>query len=295
MSRMICRQLGSLRHEQIADRVFARLRQLEAEFGGFLGEKLVRDLHQDAGAVAHARVGADRAAMLQIAEDAQPVLDDQVRLAALDVGDEADAAGVLVERRIVQTLRRRRAGIGGGATQQTQRRGNCAAIPRSTNPALLLSSLISSCLAGASYRTASGVLTSSAGPLGAAAKAQPISRRAALPVVAAVAAPVGRHRCQPRLQRPAPWPPLLGQQCCPNRPCQILPRHTRLVHAGIGRTFRFVAAAPSHQARRGPRAAAWRNAVAPVALRQIARRVNRLTVAAGKSRGMQVFGYGAEN
>jgi len=29
------------------------------------------------------------------------------------------------------------------------------------------------------------------------------------PVVAAVAAPVGRHRCQPRLQRPAPGPPLL--------------------------------------------------------------------------------------
>jgi hypothetical protein len=76
----------------------------------------VRDLHQDAGAVAHARVGAGGAAMLQIAEDAQPVLDDEVRLAALDVGDEADAAGVLVERRIVQTLRLRRAGIGAGAT-----------------------------------------------------------------------------------------------------------------------------------------------------------------------------------
>ena len=72
---------------------------------GFLGEELVRDLHQDAGAVAHARIGADRAAMLEIAEDAQAVFDDLVRLAALDVGDEADAAGILVERRIVKALR----------------------------------------------------------------------------------------------------------------------------------------------------------------------------------------------
>ncbi len=63
-----------------------------------LGEKFVRDLNQDAGAVAHARVRAGRAAMLEIAENAQAVLDDLVRLAALDVGDEADAAGILVER-----------------------------------------------------------------------------------------------------------------------------------------------------------------------------------------------------
>ena len=104
------------------------------------------------------------------------------------------------------------------------------------------------------------------------------------PAVAAVAAPVGRHRCQPRVQRPAPGHQLLGQHCCPNRPCQILPRHTRLVHAGFGRTFRFVAAAPSYQARRGPRAGRGRNAVAPFAPCRIARRVNRLTVVAGKSR-----------
>ena len=41
-------------------------------------------------------IGADCAAMLQIAEDAQPVFDDQMRFAALDVGDEADAAGILL-------------------------------------------------------------------------------------------------------------------------------------------------------------------------------------------------------
>ena len=95
------------RHEQGADRVFARLRQGEAEPVGLLGEELVRDLHQDAGAVAGARIGADRAAVLQIAQDGERVLDQLVRFLALDVGDEADAAGILVERRIVETLRDR--------------------------------------------------------------------------------------------------------------------------------------------------------------------------------------------
>ena len=76
-----------------ADRVFARLRQREAELGRLRGEEVVRDLHQNAGAIAGARIGADRAAMFEIAEDRKRVLDDLVRLAALDVGDEADAAG----------------------------------------------------------------------------------------------------------------------------------------------------------------------------------------------------------
>ena len=97
---------------KLADRVFAGRRQREAELVRLLGEELVRDLHQDAGAVAGARIGADRAAMLEIAQDRERVLDDLVRLAALDVGDEADAAGILVERRIVEPLRGRQTGIG---------------------------------------------------------------------------------------------------------------------------------------------------------------------------------------
>ena len=75
------------------------LGQREAEPVRLLGEELVRDLHQDAGAVAGARIGADRAAVLEVAQDGERVLDQLVRLAALDVGDEADAAGILVERR----------------------------------------------------------------------------------------------------------------------------------------------------------------------------------------------------
>jgi hypothetical protein len=67
----------------------------------------VRNLHQDAGAVAGARVGADRAAMLEVAQNADRVGDDLVRLLALDIGDEADAAGILFQAEIVETFSRR--------------------------------------------------------------------------------------------------------------------------------------------------------------------------------------------
>jgi hypothetical protein len=67
----------------------------------------MRDLHQDAGAVTGARVGADGTAVLEIAEDVERVRDDRVGLVALDVGDEADAAGILLQARILETLGRR--------------------------------------------------------------------------------------------------------------------------------------------------------------------------------------------
>ena len=43
--------------------------------------------------------------MRQVFEDEQAVLDDLVRLLALHVGDEADAAGIVLVARIVETLR----------------------------------------------------------------------------------------------------------------------------------------------------------------------------------------------
>ena len=198
--------VGIARHEQIADRVFARLRQLEAELGGLLGEKLVRDLHQDAGAVAHARVGADRAAMLQIAQDAQPVLDDLVRLAALDVGDEADAAGILVERGIVQALRRRRAGIGGRRRATARRRGT-RRDPAFDNPALRLSSLISSCLAGGRGLRRTRLVRRPDRRRGQ--RATDLEKGSLARPSPPWLLPLGATDCQPRLQRPAPWPPAI--------------------------------------------------------------------------------------
>ena len=51
--------------------VFARRRQVVAVRGGPLAEQRVGDLDQDARAVAQQRVGADRAAMVEVAEDFQ--------------------------------------------------------------------------------------------------------------------------------------------------------------------------------------------------------------------------------
>ena len=154
--------------------------------------RTLRDLHQDAGAVAHAVVGAGRAAVFQIAQDAQPILDDLVRLAALDVGDEADAAGVLVERRIVKTLRRRRAGIGVGGTRSR----SVAAMRRDTAPDKSCSVpilAVPSCLAGSQ---ASGAFSASAGR-GRRADRNHREKGSLVRLIAAVAAPVGRRRYKP--------------------------------------------------------------------------------------------------
>ena len=95
------------RHEQGADGIVAGIRQLEADLGGLALEEGVRNLDQDAGAVAGARIRADRAAMFEVAQDVDRVGDDLMRLHTLDVGDEADAAGILFQARIVQALGRR--------------------------------------------------------------------------------------------------------------------------------------------------------------------------------------------
>ena len=71
--------VGVARQKQRADRIMPGLGQREAELARLLGEEFVRDLHQNAGAVAGAgRIGADRAAMLEIEQDGQRVTDDLV-------------------------------------------------------------------------------------------------------------------------------------------------------------------------------------------------------------------------
>ena len=86
------------------DAVFAQRRQLDALLAHFLAEEPVRNLDQDAGAVAGQRVGADGAAMGEVLQDQQPLLDDGVALRALDVRDEADATGVVFPVGVVQAL-----------------------------------------------------------------------------------------------------------------------------------------------------------------------------------------------
>ena len=69
----------------------------------------MRDLHENARPVASKRIRAHGTAMGEVLEDLQPVLDDGVARPTFQVGDEAHATGVMLELRIVEPLRRRRA------------------------------------------------------------------------------------------------------------------------------------------------------------------------------------------
>ena len=94
-----------LRQEDHADAVFAVRRQRHALLGHFLAIETVRNLDQDARAIAHQRIGADGAPVVEVLENLQALLDDLVAFLALDVSDEADAAGVMLVLRVIQTLR----------------------------------------------------------------------------------------------------------------------------------------------------------------------------------------------
>src|SRR5262249_26649777 len=95
---------GIARQDHHADAVLARRRQLHSLLRHLLAVKAIRDLDQDAGAIGKLRIPAYRAAMREVAQHREPLLDDGVRLAALDVGDEAYAAGVMLVFRPVKPL-----------------------------------------------------------------------------------------------------------------------------------------------------------------------------------------------
>ncbi len=64
----------------------------------------MRPLHQDARAVARVHFAAARAAVVEIRQNRQPLLDDFVGLPAFDVDDKSYATGVVLELRVVETL-----------------------------------------------------------------------------------------------------------------------------------------------------------------------------------------------
>ena len=88
-----------------------------AELAARAAEEGVGQLHEDARAVALQRIGAGGAAMRQVLQDLQALRDDLVRLAALDVRDEAEATGVVLVRGVVQALRSGRIGGSGRARE----------------------------------------------------------------------------------------------------------------------------------------------------------------------------------
>ncbi len=80
--------------EDHADAVFTGGRESEAEFGGFALKESVGDLDGEASAVTGFRVAAASATVGQIDEDLNALEDDVVGLFALEVDDEAEAAGI---------------------------------------------------------------------------------------------------------------------------------------------------------------------------------------------------------
>ena len=92
------------RQKHHAHAVLARRRQREAQLGALAREELVRDLNQNAGAIAGLRIAAACAAMGQVEQNLYALHDDVVRFLALDVGDKANAAGIVLVARVVETL-----------------------------------------------------------------------------------------------------------------------------------------------------------------------------------------------
>ncbi|MDF3022347.1 MAG: hypothetical protein K0Q92_3650 [Steroidobacteraceae bacterium] len=96
---------GVARHEDVAGGVHARFGQVDARiFLGHLLQEGVRHLDQHAGAVPGVHLGAAGAAVIQILQDLDALFDDGVRFAALDVHDEADATGVMLELGVIEAL-----------------------------------------------------------------------------------------------------------------------------------------------------------------------------------------------
>ena len=92
------------RHEELPDRVVARLRKIKPKLRAFRRKESVRDLREHAASIAERRISPDRAAMIEIGQDLQALFENVVRPAVFHVGHEADAAGIMLIGRIVEAL-----------------------------------------------------------------------------------------------------------------------------------------------------------------------------------------------
>ncbi len=95
---------GFLGHEHHAHAVLTGQRKAHAQLRHLLPVELVRDLDQDACAIALQRVGTDRTAVIQVLQDLEALQHDVVGFPALDVGDETHAAGIMFIGGVVKTL-----------------------------------------------------------------------------------------------------------------------------------------------------------------------------------------------
>ncbi len=92
----------AFRQKDEARSVLSRRREREPEGRGDLAQESIGRLNENAGAIARVGLASARAAVQQIEQNLQPLVDDAVRLAALDVDDEANAARVVLVGRVVK-------------------------------------------------------------------------------------------------------------------------------------------------------------------------------------------------
>ena len=111
------------RQKNVAHGPIARGRQFDPGLRCHRREKLLRHLHEDAGAVARERIAAAGAAMREIFQHLEPLPDDMVALPPVEIHDETHATGIVLIGGIVEAL-----GWGksvGTRHCDTRLRGNC--------------------------------------------------------------------------------------------------------------------------------------------------------------------------
>ena len=84
--------------------VLAGLGERDARGLRNFGEKLVRHLQENARAVTGVGLAAGGAAVIEVGEHLERIGDDLMRFPALHIDDEADAAGIMLKRGIVEAL-----------------------------------------------------------------------------------------------------------------------------------------------------------------------------------------------
>ena len=102
-------QGGIGRQEAHRDRVVARRRQLELELGAAeAAQQAVGHLQHQPGAVAGVGIGPARAAVLHRGEHRERPLDELAAALAVGTRNQSEAAGIVLEARVVQRVRRER-------------------------------------------------------------------------------------------------------------------------------------------------------------------------------------------
>jgi hypothetical protein len=97
---------GIAREEAHGHGVVAGRGQAHVLFRHLLGEEGVGDLQEDARAVTGTRVATSGAAVGEVGEDLQGLRDDGVGRLPVQRGHEAQAAGIVFERWVIQPLAR---------------------------------------------------------------------------------------------------------------------------------------------------------------------------------------------